>query len=151
MKKTKYYFTCEGIYRDSCDWTYICLEAAKQKIKLYKDKETGEMFSYQSMNDVTLYTGSHDWGITPLRSEEVDIDPKFTKLKPGKSRKTQWKSSNKGGNGKNVTLNPKSFNTAKKPGPVRYYNKVEQDGFTRLNKPKNNSPKGTIVGIITGA
>ena len=67
-----------------------------------------------------------------------------------KGQRVQWKSSNKGGNGKNVTLNPKPSNVTKNPGPVRTYSKVEQDGFTRINKPKNNLPKGTIVGIFTG-
>jgi len=82
--------------------------------------------------------------------EEVEFDSEIQKLKPKKGQRVQWKSSNKGGNGKNVTLNPKPSNVTKNPGPVRTYSKVEQDGFTRINKPKNNLPKGTIVGIFTG-
>ena len=82
--------------------------------------------------------------------EEVEFDSEIQKLEPKKGQRVQWKSSNKGGNGKNVTLNPKPSNVTKNPGPVRTYSKVEQDGFTRINKPKNNLPKGTIVGIFTG-
>ena len=82
--------------------------------------------------------------------KEVEITEEVVKLKPGKSQKTQWKSSNKGGNGKNVTLNPKPSNVTKNPGPVRNYDKVEEDGFTRPNKQKNIPSKGTIVGIFTG-
>jgi hypothetical protein len=82
--------------------------------------------------------------------EEVEFNSEIQKLKPKKGQRVQWKSSNKGGNGKNVTLNPKPSNVTKNPGPVRTYSKVEQDGFTRINKPKNNLPKGTIVGIFTG-
>ena len=51
---------------------------------------------------------------------------------------------------KNVTLNPKPSNVTKNPGPVRFYENIEENGFTRLNKPKKSSSKGTIVGIITG-
>jgi hypothetical protein len=80
----------------------------------------------------------------------VEIEEETTKLESGKSKKTQWKSSNRGGNGKNVTLNPKPSNVTKNPGPVRFYESIEENGFTRLNKPKKSPPKGTIVGIITG-
>ena len=150
MKKTKYYFEVGGFYNENCDWGHICSAASKEGILLYKEKSTDEIYSYEDISKHTLKTGGYVWEFKLLRSEEVDIEPVVTKLKPGKSKKTQWKSSNKGGNGKNVTLNPKPSNVTKNPGPVRYYNKVEQDGFTRPNKPKNNPSKGTIVGIFTG-
>ena len=150
MKKTKYYFEVGGLYNENCDWGHICSAASKEGILLYKEKSTDEIYSYEDISKHTLETGGYVWEFKLLRSEEVDIEPVVTKLKPGKSKKTQWKSSNKGGNGKNVTLNPKPSNVTKNPGPVRYYGKVEEDGFTRPNKSKNSPPKGTIVGIFTG-
>jgi hypothetical protein len=88
--------------------------------------------------------------VSSYKKVEIEVESKLVKLPPGKPKKIQWKSGNKGGNGKNVTLNPKPSNVTKNPGPVRFYESIEENGFTRLNKPKKSSPKGTIVGIITG-
>lgn len=82
-----------------------------------------------------------------VKCEEIDFEyeQKVTKLKPGPVRgQLNWKSSNRGP----VRLKP-SLKT-KNEGPIREYKKVKEDGFTRLNKPKNGPPKGTIVGIFTG-
>ncbi len=82
-----------------------------------------------------------------VKCEEIDFEyeEKVTKLKPGPVRgQLNWKSSNRGP----VRLKP-SLKT-KNEGPIREYKKVKEDGFTRLNKPKNGPPKGTLVGIFTG-
>ena len=88
--------------------------------------------------------------VSSYKKVEIEVESKLVKLPSEKPKKINWKSSNKGGNGKNVTLNPKPSNVTKNPGPVRFYENIEENGFTRLNKPKKSSSKGTIVGIITG-
>tara|TARA_B100000401_G_scaffold148277_1_gene98651 strand:- start:11 stop:472 length:462 start_codon:yes stop_codon:yes gene_type:complete len=152
MKKTRYYIEIVMPGGEHHDWYDVCASAPTP---LYKDKTTGETYCYEFSED-TSWAHNRDenncwrWPVKLIRVEEVEITEEVVELKPGKSQKIQWKSSNKGGNGKNVTLNPKPSNVTKNPGPVRYYDKVEEDGFTRPNKPKNNPPKGTIVGIFTG-
>ena len=77
--------------------------------------------------------------------EEVEFeDPKDTviKLPTGKSKNVQWQSSNKGGD---VKLNPNKVTDTKFPGP-RQYKKIEEPGFTHLNKPKKDI-KPSIVYI----
>ena len=152
MKKTRYYIEIYMPGGEHHDWYDVCASAP---IPLYKDKTTGEIYCYEFSEDTSWAHNKDEnngwrWPVTLIRVEEVEITEEVVELKPGKSQKIQWKSSNKGGNGKNVTLNPKPSNVTKNPGPVRYYDKVEEDGFTRPNKPKNNPPKGTIVGIFTG-
>lgn len=125
-------------------------------IRIYYDKDTKNLYCYEKPNLLS----QKEWGHSMMSlhspdllidyEKKVDVTEEVTKLKSGKSQKTQWKSSNRGGNnGKNVKLNPKPSSATKKPGPVRHYDKVKQDGFTRLNKPKNNPPKGTILEIFT--
>ncbi len=125
-------------------------------VKVYYDEDAKQLYCYERPTLLRQY----DWGHTmySLHSADliidyekvVEVEEKTIKLESGKSKKIQWKSSNRGGNGKNVTLNPKPSNVTKNPGPVRFYESIEENGFTRLNNPKKSSPKGTIVGIITG-
>lgn len=82
-----------------------------------------------------------------IKCEEIDFEyeEKITKLKPGPVRgQLNWKSSNRG------PIRLKPSHDTKYEGPIREYRSVKEDGFTRLNKPKNNPPKGSIVGIFTG-
>ena len=74
--------------------------------------------------------------------EEVEFKETVTKLPPGKSKNVQWQSSNKGGG---VKLNPNKVTDTKFPGP-RHYKKIEESGFTHLNKPKKDI-KPSIVDI----
>ena len=76
--------------------------------------------------------------------EEVEFEIKdtLTKLPPGKSKNVQWQSSNRGGG---VKLNPNKVTYTKFPGP-RQYKKIEESGFTHLNKPKKGI-KPSIVDI----
>ena len=76
--------------------------------------------------------------------EEVEFEIKdtLTKLPPGKSKNVQWQSSNRGWG---VKLNPNKVTDTKFPGP-RQYKKIEESGFTHLNKPKKGI-KPSIVDI----
>jgi len=133
-------------------WEFV----ESNEVKVYYDEDLKQLYCYEKPTLLSQY----DWGKTmySLHSadlmidfeKEIEITEEVVKLKSGKSQKTQWKSSNKGGNGKKVTLNPKPSNVTKNPGPFRHYDKVGEDGFTRPNKQKNSPPKGTIVGIFTG-
>ena len=111
MKKTKYYFEVGEYYQESCDWGNICFAAAEKGILLYKEKSTGEIYSYEDISDHILQTGGYVWQFKLLRTEEVDIEPTVTKLE----------SSNKYQNG------------------VNWKNVQIKGANSRLRKP--NSPK----------
>ena len=80
MKKTKYYFEVGEYYQESCDWGNICFAAAEKGILLYKEKSTGEIYSYEDISKHTLQTGGYVWTFNLLRTEEVEIVETVTKL-----------------------------------------------------------------------
>ena len=80
MNKTKYYFEVGEFYQENCDWGNICFAAAEKGILLYKEKSTGEIYSYEDISKHTLQTGGYIWQFKLLRTEEVDIEPSVTKL-----------------------------------------------------------------------
>lgn len=80
MNKTKYYFEVGEFYQENCDWGNICFAAAEKGILLYKEKSTGEIYSYEDISKHTLQTGGYIWQFKLLRTEEVDIEPAVTKL-----------------------------------------------------------------------
>lgn len=158
MKKTRYYLklgkqvSTPGF--DENEW--FCafgIEFIKaNNVKIYLDKKLNKLYCYEKPTKFT----QQEWGqsMYSLHSpdlmidyeEEVEIEEKTTKLKRGPVKgQLNWKSSNRGGG---VRLKP--THATKTEGPIRQYKKVKEDGFTRLNKPKNGPPKGTIVGIFTG-
>lgn len=80
MNKIKYYFEVGEFYQESCDWGNISFAAAEKGILLYKEKSTGEIYSYEDISNHTLQTGGYVWQFKLLRTEEVDIEPTVTKL-----------------------------------------------------------------------
>ena len=86
MKITRHYFKMGSNYNDHWDWGHLCIQASKQGIPLYKDKETNEMYSYHSFENLKVEIKGQEQEIIPLRVEEVEIEPKVTKI-PSKKRR----------------------------------------------------------------
>ena len=142
MKKTRYYFKMGDYYNDNIDWAHICTEAAKQGILLYKDKKTKEMYSYESLENVSLVTGTFAWEIIPLRQEEVEIEQKVTKL-PMKNRYANgynWKAHKKAMNPALQKVKKASLEEEKKKRDLLWtdYQNVRE---AKLNKKKKRKGK----------
>jgi hypothetical protein len=134
MKKTKYYFKVGGEYREDHDWGHIQSAAVNEGIRLYKDKSTGEIYSYEDVSKHTLATGEYVWEFALLRSEEVEIEPVVTKLPADTRYKNGYNWKNAHIRGANSRL--------RKPDP-------SADPYKKLN-PKGKLPINPRTGRRDG-
>ncbi len=126
MKKTKYYFQIGGFYNEDCDWGHVCTEAAKEGIRLYKDKSTDEIYSYEDISKHTLVTGMYVWEFKLLRREEVEIEETVTKLPTD----TRYKN---GYNWKNAHIKGANSRLRKPNSSANPYNKLNPKGKPPIN------------------
>ena len=126
MKKTKYYFKVGGEYREDHDWGHIQSAAVNEGIRLYKDKSTGEIYSYEDVSKHTLATGEYVWEFALLRSEEVEIEPVVTKLPAD----TRYKN---GYNWKNAHIRGANSRLRKSNPAANPYNKLNPKGKPPIN------------------
>ena len=126
MNKTKYYWTVGGWYNEDCDFGNICCAAANAGIRLYKDKSTDELYSYEDISQHTLATGVYVWEFELLRSEEVEIKETVTKLPADTRYKNGYNWKNAHIRGANSRL--------RKPNPnADPYKKLNPEGKLPIN------------------
>ena len=137
MKKTRYIYT-HDMYEDNTHfgrndmWNFF----ETTGIKLHVDTKKNYYYSYE-------FAGNHPSWYTFSHTEEVEVSQEPIKLKSKEPITDNWKSRNRGGNGKNVKLNPKSVQATKLYH--NYYKPIKEDGFSRPNKAKKSPPKGEIL------
>ena len=141
MKRIRYYLKFNWFCSFEHDWPDVRLEAkVSDGILLYKT-EDNEIYCYELPTHAIC---GIPWSVD--REEEVEISKKPIKLESIEPIHVNWKSRNRGANGGNVRLNPMPGGATKLYNN-RYYKKIKEDGFNRLNKPKKSPPKGEVFQI----
>jgi len=142
MKKTRYYFEIGGYYNENCDWGYVCSAAAKEGIRLYEDKSTNEIYSYDDISKHTLSTGMYVWEFKLLRCEEVEIEPTVTKLPSHNKYKNgyNWKAHKKAMNPSLQKPKSRTIEEEKKKNDLLWveYKNTRQARLNKKSKKKRS-------------